>query len=104
MASGLKHYTLTLNGSAQRLIDVMAVTRGSSDDLMCNQVLVQGVSGNAASAFLGNAGVTTTDYGVEITKTGAPISLGPVLSAVMLQEIYVIGTNNDKIHFLFLPA
>lgn len=105
MASGLKHYTWTVPGTAQRLIDAMGITAGSSEDLVCKQILIQGVAGNTGSILIGDAGVSTTDYGLEIVKTGPVVtSLGPVQLGIRLQEIYAIAaTANDKLHLIFLP-
>lgn len=93
------HVTVTLTGAAQALVP----QSGSNPTINCKEVQIQGESGGAA-VFIGGIGVTTTDYGQTIAATSVtPVILRPNGGhAINLASTYVIGTQNNKIHVLYI--
>lgn len=109
----LRDYTLTLNGSAQQLSTVLTgdQSRGGSKDEAFRTILLQGDPANTHLIFVGSSSaVSSSLYGVAVPipiATNNPTSLiemswshsGPI----KLSDIWVIGTQNEKLHILAVP-
>lgn len=100
---GVRHYTVTLTGSAQNLATVLiaAGTLSAAEDGPYQQLILYADDGNGnIVAVGGDSGVTTSDYGVALDAEES-LDFGSFLSAVpRLRDIWVIGTNTQKIHVL----
>lgn len=100
-------YVLTLNGSAQSLGSVTNATEHA-----IRTVTLQAGTANANPFYIGDSSVSTTDYGVRVpapvtNEPSAPVILGETQSTYghfKLSDIYVRGTNNEKIHLLVLTV
>ena len=105
----IRHYTLTLNGSAQRLSSVLTadVTPGGTRDESIREIVFSPDPANTNAVYVGASGVTSADHGFSLDPTQAsqiPVSLGPFDAGVFkLSELYAIGTNAEKLHFLVIP-
>lgn len=102
-------YSLTLNGSAQRLSSVLSdTTVGGKDDISIRQLILQGHHANTARVFVGDdASVSGTDYGFYLpipTDSPLPVSVGPFETGpVRLSNFWVIGTNNEVLKIGIIP-
>lgn len=102
-------YSLTLNGSAQRLSTVFAnTTVGGPDDVSIRQLVLQGHHANTARIFVGDdASVSGTDYGFYLpipTGSPLPVILGPYETGPMrLSNFWVVGTNNEVLKIGIIP-
>lgn len=108
----LKHYTLTLTGAAQALSDVLAEpVRDQDKHKPLRGLSLQPDPANTGPVYVGAAGVSATDYGVRLP---APVSSEPsapwqppvdagAQGVHTLGGIYVIGTENEKLHLLVVP-
>ena len=98
----LQHYTATMTGAALRLSTLM-----SEPHLPLRQIIFTNDASAAAVVCIGHAGVSTADYGIRLpagTTTPTNVSLGPFESgAVNVEDIYLIGTNNEKVHVTLIP-
>lgn len=70
----------------------------------CQQIVFSGLTGNTASAYIGGSGLTaTTNRLAEVVKGGnytiGPFATGPFY----LDDIYVVGTANDKLFIWYIP-
>lgn len=98
----IRHHTLTMTGSAQRLSD--AIT--DALQLPIRTISLQPYAANAAVAYLGSAGVSASSYGVRFeipvdSIPQAPFVLGEYHTGwVKLDELYVIGANTEKLAIL----
>lgn len=108
----LKHHVLTLDGTVQRLSDVLAVSEISGiDDVPLRTISLQPRGTNDNPTFVGAADpVTATDYGVrlEAGDTGvppAPFILGEhdMGGPLRLSNFYVLGTDTEHLHILTVP-
>ena len=106
MAYDTRHYTLTLNGSAQRLSSVLPdTTPGGPDDLSSAVIVLQPDGANANPVFVGGPGVTTSDFGFRMEPGAAgappaPYTFTPEHRTMKLSSLYVIGTSTQKLHIL----
>jgi hypothetical protein len=97
------HYVLTLTGSAQALSTVSGATVDT-----VRTVSMQPGTANANPVYVGASGVSSTVFGVrlEVPVTNippAPFMLGETQSQIghfKLSDVYVIGTNAEKLHLL----
>lgn len=105
MAGGnrVQDFVLTLDGTAQRLSSLYA----SADlDVPVQVVMLQADGANANPIFVGGSGaVTTSAWGFRIEKATATVPPVPVIIAVermaiRLSDLWVIGTNTEKLHVL----
>lgn len=103
------HKVLTLNGSAQALLEGFGAGEppGGANDLQCGFISVQAGTANANPFFIGGPEVSDSDYGVRIPAPtdGEPvapfvISGGPSVG-VRLSRCHVFGTDGEKIHILY---
>jgi hypothetical protein len=106
----IRHRTGTLSGSAQNLLALLfPAAPTAANDFACTYIALQADPAAAAAIFVGEEGVTTTDYGVRIpipatSVPAAPFAIGPSAgeAPVKLSSIYVVGTAADKLHVLFV--
>jgi hypothetical protein len=96
-------HVLTLTGSAQAL----STASGASSNAI-RTVSIQPGTANANPVFIGDVNVSDTVYGIRIpasvtNEPPAPIILGETQSQVghfKLSDVYVRGTNTEKVHLL----
>lgn len=101
----IRHYVLTLTGSAQRLSSVLADMR---DDLPVRAITLQPDGGNANPIYVGGyetGALSSSNYGfrLEIGAAGvppAPFVLDPANAPMKLSDWYVLGTNTQKLTVL----
>ena len=105
-----RDFTLTLNGSAQRLSTVLADTQpGGTRDEAYRQIVLAADPANTAAVFVGaSSSVTSSNFGFSLDPTQATAkdreSIGPFNDGpIKLSEIWVIGTNNEKLHIFGVP-
>lgn len=105
----VRDFTLTLNGAAQRLSTVLAVTEpGGSRDEAYRQLMLQADPANAAAVYVGSSNaVSAASHGFSLdpTQATAPVLvIGPFETGpVKLSEIWVLGTNTEKLHIFGIP-
>lgn len=106
----VRDYTLTLNGSAQRLSTVLAnANPGGPNDEAMAQIILAADPGNAAAVYVGSSSaVSSSLFGFAIDPAQATAqdrqSIGPFpQGSVKLSEIWVLGANNEKLHVLAIP-
>lgn len=105
-----RHYTLTLDGTVQRLSAVLSNLEPNVNPYL-RLLWLQPGGGNAGPIYVGsNADLTTSDYGFRLeAATGgvppAPWSIGELVnvSAVRLSDLYVKGTNTEKLQIFCVP-
>jgi hypothetical protein len=103
----VRHYDLTLTGSAQNIATVLiaAGTLSVAEDGPYQQVTLYSDDGNSTHVVYvgGDSGVASTSYGVAL-DTEESYTFGPLsLSAqIRLRDIWVNGTNNDKLRILVI--
>lgn len=109
-----RDYSLTLNGSAQRLSQVLASGAGnaqpaSSEDLPFRQLIFAADAANAAVLYVGSSSlVSSTVHGFSLDPTQATavdkVSLGPYEAGPLkLSDFWVLGTNAERLHVLGVP-
>ena len=105
-----RDYTLTLTGVAQCLKSVLANTeRGGAQDEAYRQIILAADPGNAAAVYVGaSSSVSSSLFGFSLDPTQATAndrqSIGPFNEGpVKLSDIWVIGTNNEKLHIWGVP-
>lgn len=110
--------TLTLTGAVQRLSDALASVSGVSADALaakdvtCQQIHLQGDGGNGNPIYLGGSAATlsTSVYGARIEKATstvppAPWTIqAPAEGNLRCSDLYVLGTNTEKLHALLILA
>ena len=105
----VRHYNLTLTGVAQRLSSVLTDTNpGGANDEAIRELHLSADPGNAAAVYVGAAStVSSASHGFSLDPTQAsqlPVKLGPYdAGAVKLSELWVLGTNTEKLHLLLIP-
>jgi hypothetical protein len=104
----IKHYTVTLNGSVQRLSDYLttpAVIHGQ--DVLVNNLVLQPGGANAAPVYVGGHGaITSDDHLFSLPAGAAGVPPAPFMwelagRQVRPSDIYVLGTNTEKLRFGF---
>jgi hypothetical protein len=105
---GPAHYVLTLTGSAQLLSSVLAA---DVLEVPVGQLMLQADSANAAVVGVGfSNAVTAASCAATIPAAvagvpAAPLLLGPFRpSQLFLSQIWVIGTNGQKLRIGVIPA
>ena len=105
----LRDFSLTLNGAVQQLSSVLATTeRGGAQDEAYSQLILQADPANTAAVYVGaSSAMSSSVYGFALDPTQAsapPLVLGGFhRGPIKLSEIWVIGTNNEKLHILGVP-
>ena len=95
-----KQLTLTLTGSAQALTTALAA---GIEDVPVKQIGLQADSANANVVYFGDSAVGTP-YAVNIPVPVTSVPHGPLIldfpvgANVRLSELYVKGTNTQKVH------
>ena len=102
-----RHYSLTLNGAIQRLSTALANTAvGGPQDEGYRFLSLQPGKANTNDIFVGGSTVSATDYGMRLDPgdTAAPIELGSHDGGpIKLSDLYVIGTNAERLHIAGIP-
>lgn len=103
----VKQYTLTLNGSAQRLSSVFSNQADiTAEDIGFYQLILAADPANAAAVYIGGLStVSSTAHGFALDPTQATAkdreSLGPFTDArIKLSQLYAIGGNNERLMLL----
>ena len=104
------HYTLTLDGTAQRLSQVYSTGAGNAQpsaaqDIPFRQVFLGGMEGNANTVFIGaTSAVSSTNHGASLAAS-VRLSLGPFAGEgpIKLSDIWAIGTNTQRLAILAVP-
>ena len=102
----LKHYDILLTGAAQRVSTVAGV---AVDDISFRQLIVSADPANTAVAYgSDDSNISATNHGFALDPTQATavdkVSIGPFESgAVRLSDLWVLGTNNERLHILGVP-
>lgn len=104
----VRHFTITLGALAQRLSDVYGDGVGivnAAHDLPYRQILLQSEEALQSAAFVGEATVSTTDYGVAVPTaavTPPVVTLGPFETGpIKLSQLYAVG--GGDLHILAIP-
>lgn len=106
----LRHYTLTLSGSAQRLSSLVAAVDSQFDDQL-GVCWLQPDGGNGNPIYVGGSdAITSSSYGFRLeaaasTIPPAPFSFGELEPGrnLKLSELYVLGTSDEKLHVAVIP-
>lgn len=102
MTAKFVHKTITLTGSAQRLVTSFTdPAPGGADDPLCDEITIQAAPANANPAYIGgDAGVLSTDYGIFVPIPATSVPAAPIVLRGHLRPsmIWVIGTNTQKLH------
>lgn len=105
----IRHYVLTMTGSAQRLSAVLAGGAGGPDDLPIRAIAIQPGTANAAAAYLGGyegPTITSSAYGVRLEPAAAGVPPAPFIlgefsnQPMRLSDFSVIGANNETLKLL----
>lgn len=102
----VRHYSLTLDGSAQQLSDVLANTEvGGPDDVPLLEVCLEIQDDDTNPIYVGGDNtVSVTDYGTRVPPIAAaePLVVPRVFQGVKLHlsDFWVIGTAADVLHVL----
>lgn len=109
----LKSYSLTLNGSAQRLSQVLASGANNADpdkaeDVPFRQLRLQADPANANVVYVGDSvAVSASAHGASLDPTEAsayPLILGPFPTGPLrLSDLWVVGTNAQRLMILGIP-
>lgn len=98
----IRHHVLTLDGTVQRLDSVVGARPGG-----IRTISLQPNGGNTGPVYVGStSSVSNSDYGVRLeaavsTIPPAPFVLGEFPTGwAGLAEVYVKGTNGEKLHLL----
>lgn len=99
-------YTLTLDGSIQRLSDVYPADIVESS---LRLLTLQAGGANANPIYLGGAAVSSADHGCSIPAgsggvPAAPLQLNADEAQLFLSDLYVIGTNAQTLHLVVIPT
>ena len=109
------HYALTLDGTAQRLSQVLASGTANaqplpSQDIPFKQLILQADPANANVVYIGaSSGVSATSHGCSLDPTQATaqdrVTFGPFTSSVAckLSDLWVLGTNAQRLMVLGIP-
>ena len=114
MAAKIAHYVLTLTGAVQQLSSVLPALTGGlkagAYDYPCTFLTLQPGGGNANPIYVGDDNaITSTDYGfrLEAATAGvppAPFVFDPGVGNVKVGDLFVLGTNGEKLHLLLVSA
>ena len=102
----LASYDILLTGVAQRVSTVLGQ---AVDGISFRQLIISADPANAAVAYVGaDSGISSTSHGFALDPTQATavdkVSIGPFESgAVRLSDLWVLGTNNERLHILGVP-
>lgn len=109
----MKHYTLTLNGSAQEIGAALIAagdTEGTlNDDHGFRFLSFTAGDGNSAAVKVGDADLASGDWGLWVPKPDADGNVAQVTlghydaGPLKLSAIYALGTNGEKLHIAGIP-
>jgi len=102
----IKHYVLTLNGSAQQLntaLDSGYQGPGSAQDQLVASIIIQPDGANTGIIYVGDSDVSSSDYGFRLeipvsTVPPAPFIFELAGKFIRPSHIWVLGTSTDKLH------
>lgn len=105
-----RHYTLVLDGTAQRLSSVLGGTGDARQDkhFLLMSVSLQPDAGNANPVFVGGGGVTAADHAVRLEVPDGGVPPAPYLfefsrPALHLSDLWVIGTAGETLRIGIVP-
>ncbi len=108
----IRHATLTLDGSAQRLLAGWGVVGagnpvGGVNDIAAEAIYIQPDGANANPIYLGGDAVSAADHGFSLPAGAAgvppsPFKLDAYTSRVKPSQLYVIGTAAQKVHITII--
>lgn len=90
-----RHVQITIGAAATPL---------ASARLLALHAIIEADDGNSNAAFVGESDVATTT-GVRINNsatTPGRLEIGPVVIPFDLANIYVVGTQNEKVNVIYL--
>lgn len=98
----VRHFTLTLSGSAQQL---NAEGDDSAKNFLVTGIAIQADAANANPVYIGGPAVSASDYGIMIQTPTSTIPDPPVVletggKVIRANDVYVIGTATQKVHVL----
>lgn len=96
-APHLRHYVLSLTGSAQRLSSVL----GAADqDAVLSSCWLQSGVANASPIYIGDKSLTVASYGMRVNApvAGLPDPPLPLPGPIDLSQIWVLGANGETLH------
>lgn len=99
----IQFYSLTLDGTIQRLSSVLGVTTpGGIQDQGCRQIVLAADPANANVVYIGPSDVSATKHGIALDPTQATAkdreTLGPFIDApVKLSQLYALGTSTQRL-------
>lgn len=100
------HISLNLTGAAQQLIANIT----AAQNIPIREITFQADGANGGAIFVGDADVSTTDYGFRIPAAAAgvpspPIILGGYSSSgpMKLGDFWVVGSLNEDLHVSYVP-
>jgi hypothetical protein len=97
----LVHKTVTLTAAGTSLAALLGLT--AAQDVPLQSLSLQPDGGNGNPVFIGDAGVTTTDWGMRLAAAAGGVPPVPQNFSwygrpVKLSEIYAVGTAGEKLH------
>lgn len=100
----MKDYTLTLNGSIQRLSTALA---DQNLDIPFESLHLQPDGANANPIYVGSStSITASSYGVRLPAASGGVPPAPYIfehpgeGRLRLSQLFVFGTNAEKLHIL----
>lgn len=109
--------TITITDKSQPAFNLFSVLTGAVTGITvgtsgkypgisrnCRELILQADTGNGAGKImLGDASVTTTNYGMVLAATAQPIVLRADLDAISLSDIFfTTDTNTSKLNVVWL--
>ncbi len=105
----LQHAVLTLDGTAQSLLSAFGAAEppGGANDPACTFIALQAGAANSNAVFVGGPDVSASDYGARIpipvtTIPEVPFTFPAGYGVVRLSSVWVIGTNAEVLHILYV--
>jgi hypothetical protein len=103
-------FDVTFNGSAQNVATALGITQGKEADRPFRQLIVAADPANGNVCYIGAAStISSTSFGFALDPTQATAKdrevFGPFESTgpIKLSDIWVLGTNAEKVHFTGIP-
>jgi hypothetical protein len=108
----IRHYVLTLTGSAQRLSAVLPGLDGGPNDLPIRAISIQPGTANANPCYVGGydsgSAVSSSSYGVRFEAAAAGVPPAPFVFGefanlpMKLSDFAIIGTNTETVKVLIV--
>jgi hypothetical protein len=105
----IDHYSLTLDGSAQQVSDVLPAATRERDDVPALSIQFEIQEDDTNAAFIGGDDtVSATEYGVRVPpiRAAEPLTEPRIFRGVKLRlrEFWITGTAADVVHILVVRA